>query len=287
MNQDTTFVIHDKPYFTLPLAALPALHVSRDPTRLAGNLISLAIGKMAEHFKSQYTEDEVHDLECAQSGLGIEDWSEQNQNCPVEDQPHLALACLFLNVTTGRSLEAIEIEAEAAMSQIKEYNYNPAVVFSVQARDLWDLKNGNMHPKDFLVLAAIRSIIGMSPRKKPPRRITRDQIAARVLGYTRVKDIPPAQSQGWTSEASLKRIGRRAAKLARQERFTRWTGFKRETYYHVSMSESEIAEYATERKIKTANKKIAGLEAELESKTKLQELRHKEELLRESLSKLK
>lgn len=224
----------------------------------------------------------MNDLEDPGTNETLEDWRDEHQ--VTEGNTPIALACWFLGVIPY-DLDAMQKKASLANIANKPSGYSTKTLFSVQSRDLFDLKDGDIPLQDFLVLAAIRSILGTKPKSKPPWRITRDQIAARIGGYSSPKDIHPNRRKMLLNEPNLKRIGRTAIKLARQERFTRWTGFKRETYYHVCKSESEIADYVTKIKLKTVNKKIAGLEAELESKTKLQEARDKEKSLREALSK--
>ncbi|MGB0152998.1 MAG: hypothetical protein ACPGFB_03120 [Verrucomicrobiales bacterium] len=282
MEQNNTFVIPDKPYFTLPLSALPALNDSRDPAKLARELIDLAVYRMAESFKDQYTSCEISEIECAQSGETLDDWRAEHE-IPVFAPAYSALACWFFQVPYSSGLED---RARQTRDLIWHYSQTDKteIIFSVRDRDLWELSEGSMPLQDFLVLGAIRSILGIHSKSKPPRRITRDQIAARIAGYGRLSDINANTRKALTAEAKLKRIGRIADKLADQERFTRWTAFKRETYYHVSLPEARIADYVTERKSRAATKRIDRLKVELETQTKLQKLKDEEQSLRDQLS---
>lgn len=261
------------PYFTLPIAIMPALEGADDYRRLAGDLISYGVIGMGNRLIADYGGSGWMNLETdpiAKSGERLIDriglWKSESRATDYNTKRDLpfALGAWYLNIGAGGSLGREVTCASRADAAIAKHHRGSGALVSFKTDYLFDLRDGKMPLDDFLVLAAIRSILGRNPRS--PRRITRNQIAARIEGYGSARDVPPAIASKVFDELRLQRISRIAQKLSKRGIFGRFTDpkSKRETFYHNSWDMKRIMQWVKARNKKRQEKRIAEIDNQIE-----------------------
>ena len=224
----------DGKFFTFPL---PLLYPMEPHTKTLSRIISYGVLTVGESSLANLPEETA-------DGILSRAASPDDFDDAEETHRHVVLGCDRLSVKIGSTLRGFLAEAKEAREIVREperINGASPLVF-VGAKLFWECYNGELPYRDFTVLCAVNSVIGM---KTTPQLIRRTLLLARAAGFK----TPATYSKGCKGfkarpMMTVDELRWTLDKLEKRELFARVQASPRRVYFSKGPREKLLADVA-------------------------------------------
>ena len=224
----------DGKFFTFPL---PLLYPMEPHTKTLSRILSYCVLTVGESSLANLPEETA-------DGILSRAASPDDFDDAEETHRHVVLGCDRLNVKVGtiRGVLAEVKDAREIVHGAERINGASPLVF-VGAKLFWECYNGELPYRDFTVLCAVNSVIGM---KTTPQLIRRTLLLARAAGFKTPATYSKGCMKGFKARPmmTVDELRWTLDKLEKRELFARAQASPRRVYFSKGPREKLLADVA-------------------------------------------